>query len=557
MINKSGMFRITAIAIFPALIFLASCEMPESVRLKASPTLQIPIPLKNGVDNGFIRDYVTVAAIEKKLSGVSDQLSIRVYEYAADNTFMDTFGIDRNPGEQPVQTYLVTYPFFDMSLDLQKYINGTPLDENAPSRVPPLVIPPGISGAYTFPPLEVDLGSMKNLLSNVTFYSTGFALDAGDDPEGLKNALRVWIPQLKIGDENYSEQGVLVDGKLVFSGADIYPNEPLLLTGTSSVSEKISIYIKLLAGVSAGTYGSEIDFNWNTVRVSPPANNKLEGEFQFGSYLNDLGGAQFAAIPAYLYMDTKAITGLDVKITTSGGSIEWPSNSPKDAYRINSSSGWKPPSGLDISNPHGKYDFATIVNGDGNQVLKYSVSTPSVILSSNDIDNDMRISATLAVLLPMAFVFPTGERIAIGDTNYLPIKFEALDNFLGESSNSTLAEIDEQLGGNMPKKISLRITDIENNITSPIYLAIATNKAETEWAVVAIDASDSITPGNPKVIELLDPDSLAKLPAVKFLIKDEGYGGRFYIQSQEAGDLLFSLKLSVVAEIDLDKKVEF
>jgi hypothetical protein len=612
--DKIAKFKIMAGVMVLALISLASCEIPQSVRVKASPTLQIPIPMGEGLNNSFIHSYTNIEEIREKLKDQAEQgKGISIYDYESTD-LMEHFGIERPEGGNPAQTYLITYPLFDIDLNFNQYLNGTLLDTDK-SRVPEVDISIEISNRVAetveratqwgsiesgdLPYIEwidpfmgnspeVYLGDMKNLVSDITFETdTGFSIIV--DPKNadmLQKAIRIRIPQLKIGDEwdrgkDSWVKGVLKEGntKLVFKSADIDPDEPLLLlsdgtdSGKKIRSEKVEVHVRLVNKANAGKYKTELNFNWYSADVK--SNNKDPREFKgfnLGSYLNSLGsGAKFEKVPAYLYVSTPSNSNIN------GFTIEIDTASPEESFllqrkHITSENGEALPSWLDKPSTS-NYDFTDTINrGDS---INYKVIPPdAVTLYRNKIENEtnQKITVYLAVLLPMVFKF-TGDGIQISDDPdtgenesgyYFPINFQGLDDFLGNGSGSNsggksvLDDINEQLGDGGVNSLTLRFRDIDNKITSPIYLAVVTdttivaNPGPGDWEIVKI-ASDA----EDRDIDIKNVISLTGLPPIKFLVKDEkGQGGRLYIQSKDdANSSAFSVKISVIAGIDLDKKL--
>jgi hypothetical protein len=520
---------------------------------------------------------------------------------------MKHLNIDETNYGSPVQTYLITYPLFDMSLDFNEYLKGTRLDTDA-NRVPPVDISIEISNQLTnavnlafqqgkpqgadLPysdwidpfqgnPPEVDLGDMKNLLSDITFNTgTSFTIKVSpENAEQMKEAIRIRVPRLKIGGEKDIEaswvKGELKENntKLVFMSSitETDKTTPLLLLSTGTPqekddSEKIEVHVRLVNEIGAGTYETELNFDWYSVQVTPNDNSKKSGEFKgfnLGSYLSNLGdNVEFETIPAYLYVTAPSSIGgfNDVKIDGA--------NAPGNSFTLKTDDikGENLPSWLDET-PKYEYDFASIVNkGDS---IKYTIeTTAATTLYRHTLSTDTmpKITANLAVLLPMVFKFPKTGEFPINDEDgtgwYLPIKFQGLDDFLGNGSDTgdtnVMEEIDKQLGEGGVNRLTLRLRDIKNGVTSSIYLATVTDPtikspAKNDWEIV------EIANGGGKDIEIKNVASLSALPPIKFLIKEDGQGqgGRLYIQSQETeGEPAFSVKISVVAGVNLDKKID-
>jgi hypothetical protein len=141
--------------------------------------------------------------------------------------------------------------------------------------------------------------------------------------------------------------------------------------------------------------------------------------------------------------------------------------------------------------------------------------------------------------------------------NYLPINFKGLYDFL-DGEDSVLKQIDDELGEDSEvKNITLNLKDIQNEVTGPIYLAIGEkNHISTTWRDV-ISIADGVTPAPVDLGNI----NLSALD-IKFLVPEESAGppstGLLYIQRQEAAeDIAFSIKISVIADIALDKEIDF
>jgi hypothetical protein len=594
---KTGVYGMIAALTIPALFFLASCEMPESIRVKASPTFQIPIPLGEGMDNSFIRPYVNTKTITEKLSVAGKKASVFKYTYENGQT----------------QTYLINYPLFEMDLDFDEYLNK--INEDNTSRVPPVVISPELAarmnevynlawrGGYLdsdgnlpyssswgnvgwvlFDTMVIDLGDMKSLASNICLQQEEgitFTLKAETQTaaEQLRNAIRIRIPKLNIGSTGYDKtawaQGEL-DGKNVVFKRGSFDQVPVLLIPNDTASEKIEIELCLANKLDAGTYTTELGFNWYSAEVYPDTvNGKIDG-FELGSYFEELKAngdveVEFASVPAYFYLSTPKSISTEPTITISGAdaaSFDLPLRNRIHDYDDDSSLEWllDPSDGSKIK----KYNFVSILNG-GNEI-KYDISKSSsspVTVFKNNIEEDDKIIANLAVLLPMTFKFTPNSvamEITINNGNYagtyLPINFKELDEFLGGDNsigdNSVMEQINEQLGGEGFKNLTFRLREIKNDVTSTLYLAVATKTSsvgispDEYWNIIPIENDPST-----HEIRIDSPESLKKLPEVKFLLKEDTTTGyTLSIKPQDTDNVAFGVKISVVAGINLDKTLD-
>jgi hypothetical protein len=605
--NKPGIRGLMA-ATIPALFFFASCEMPESIRIKASPTIQIPIPLGEGVDNSFIRPYVNTDTITENLSGADKK--VLVADYKSDD----------------VQTYLITYPLFDMDLDFNEYINGAGINDT--SRVPPVEISQEYSalmeetwrfaesfgylnsdGSLPFnrwvrlSTMEIDLGDMKSLISDICLKEEGvtFTLEAGSEMAArqLQKAIRIRVPQLKIGSSDYGVylgedawvSGAVEGKNVVFRkkpGTNIDPSDPVLLLSSADyyekeASEKIAIEIRLANTIDAGTYKSELGFNWSSAKVYPQyaESGAFQGEidgFNLRSYLDELGingvTVEFDSIPAYLYVKTPDNFATKPEISISGmtanDAVDWP-----DAGKISDPGSYNwllSDSGRENIT---RYDFAQVLNQPAAKI-KYQIKMSAAVTIYSGTSAKKKITANLAVLLPMIFKFTPQPQFGAKTINiaggeqagtYLPINFKEMDDFLGSSNSgndSVMDQIDEQLGEGGVNGLELRLTDIKNKVTSPIYLAIATKTSAAgippdEWNIIPIKDPGPNEERKSYTIPIENPGSLKSLPEIKFLLKrnDPTSGYTLSIQPQNAADeTAFGVKISVVADISLDKTLE-
>jgi hypothetical protein len=610
--NRTANFKIPVLALVPVLVFLASCEFPQSARIKASPSLRIPIPLGNGENNSFIRSYISAERVQEQLKGDGGGKTPKVYNYALTAEDKTNFGIGGNSGSDPIQTYLITYPLFDMSLDFDEYLNGTPLDTDEDTdeskRVPNIVITDSIAGtvnramqmyptgenglSYTYwiDPFqgkspEVDLGDMKNLLSDITFKSTtSFIINVTpQNAEDMKKALRIRIPQLKIGNATDTSSNSWVTGELntaktelEFKSSGIDTTDVLLLpqNGTDLDKEKITIHVRLVNKIGAGNYPATLNFDWNSANITPNNDNKRTGEFkglELGSYLKDLGsGVKFEKIYAYFNIEApQSYDDFKVAITSAqgsliegtvnvelGGEIDIVGRPVEDAY----------PEWL-LSDAKEYIDFTDALTGK--DAIKYTITPPkTAMINYDDLkdDNSPKITATLVILLPMSFTFTPvqgEEKISIptekenGGT-YLPVKFQGLDDFLGggegdDDKGSVMGEIDDVLGEGGLTNLQLNLSITENNATSSIYLGVEDTEETTEWQVLEIAKNNS------KSFQI-NARSLSSIPSIRFLVKagDDG-NGRLYIKSQAAGgtgSVDFKVKISVEADVNVDKSID-
>jgi hypothetical protein len=292
--------------------------------------------------------------------------------------------------------------------------------------------------------------------------------------------------------------------------------------------------------------------------------------FNLKSYLSALGSnVTFAAVPAYTYVTTPTVVPNDKFKVTITGSKEDDNVTAKNSFapKREDIKENNPPEWFSDT-PTSTYDFTGLLNSGSS--ISYEVEMPEAIIEiTKDVDIG-KITANLAVLLPMVFKFEanSSEEKQINNSEgapgyYLPISFAGLDKFLegggGSGGKSVMEQIEEQLGeGSGIGNIELRLKDIKNNVTSSIYLAIPDPKKSVpgpgDWTLIEI-VSDKPDP-DPLSFKNI---SLDELPQIKFLLKEPGKeaGGTLYIKSVDSAGTQpdFSVKISVVADINLDKTI--
>ncbi|MDR0709299.1 MAG: hypothetical protein LBF77_04455, partial [Spirochaetaceae bacterium] len=346
------------------------------------------------------------------------------------------------------------------------------------------------------------------------------------------------------------------------------------------------IEIRLVNKITVGEYESEFDFNWHSADIKPEVQDGEFRGFNLGSYLDELGsGAAFEKVPAYLYISVPDSLGsgfgnsLTVSITGSGiSSINDDDESRYSLVENNIKDEEGNPADLSawFNNLKEVYDFTDTLNARSSQSIKYIVGyTGSMPIRREYIGENEKLIANLAVLLPMAFTLPgvEGEKFTVTGSGeyagpYIPVKFQGLDDFLGSGGtgsgnsggDSVMDQINKQLGGGGVKSLTLKLRDIKNNVTGDIYLAIAKrpgisdvgNQNPADWEIVKVVSGEA-----DREIDIESTQSLTQLPPIKFLVREEGGQGRLYIQSQEdENSVAFSVKISVVADINLDKTID-
>jgi hypothetical protein len=553
------------------------------------------------------------------------------------------FGVDK------VQTYLITYPLFDVDLDFKKYIDELAPDlSDMKERVWLLPVPEELSTAMKtaynlsaaagkldgenlryedWLPLAggtdkitIPLGHMKNVISDITFDNeerVKIVIKVRSDAkettkDALQKAVRIRAPRIMIGKESDEAASWVVgtweykDGirdRLVFEGKNVVYNktEGLLLKSEGEpaqkkASENVEIEIKLANRIDEGDYYLQFDFNWYSVDIKPQSGDadsegNFSGEFEgfnLKSYLTAFGedtDTDFKKVPAHFYIDHPKTVSFDVKIADSDGKELDEDKAIAKAEIDDILDKDEPVISLVSNPPTHSYDFTDTFNEGGN--IKYKIILEGeVTVEREKLDkNDTKVTANLVVLLPMIFDLSSGNKFIITDGNdkgsYIPINFAGMDDFQ-EGNSNVMGQIDEQLkGSGSVRSLTLKFSDIQNEVTgNNLYLAI--ERDADKWTPVQL-ADGSSHPGVP-IMGGEDSLSFSQFPKIKFLLKAEVLGtvppagtdilgdaplppgsneegsdekALFYIKEQvDENSVAFNVNISVVADIDLDTKID-
>ena len=204
-------FLIVSVALMPVLFSCGNLTVPESVSIKTNAKVQIPL----GTASLNVGEYV---GPDKIRTTVQDALKDSA---TGSNAAIYTYAKDEN---DPVLRYLVSYPAFDMPLDISSYLSGLSGLTN-PFE--------GMETSYPLPkldPITLDLGksiSMSDFADEMA--GDGISVESNQSlSEGTANISSANLPSIHVEGNTekvtftrmYYESGVL---RITFTKNDSFP----------------------------------------------------------------------------------------------------------------------------------------------------------------------------------------------------------------------------------------------------------------------------------------------------------------------------------------------
>ncbi|MDR0503054.1 MAG: hypothetical protein LBH16_07005 [Treponema sp.] len=382
------------------LIAVISCEIPQSVTVRGTPGIYLPLgnPFEAMAQDQRIENLISMDSIKEAMSGVG-----MIYEYT-DPAFGNTL------------VYLLQYPIMEMRLDLSESINEAlsagdepqsytissdiPVDQGLFNTMYPngcFLTPSGPSSTAGAPLFSLDLSSMARLIKRLE--GTAFGLEL-DDPDNIFfGKIRIEIPGFGI---SYATAPVRDGTKIRYIGSVTQFN-PFSTALDSNNNLPISVKI---TGPCSGTITPGMIFEWDNADIDT-SGNELNGEYPLDLELRDFlgSGVSFNQVRGYIYIGG---VGDNAAITLTSGSTNLISNiDGTPASNILSDrerpvftdpfTGSIPPDSLanDYINLAGVFNSATP------SAISYSILIPAM-----RIDNSMEdrvIYADMVICLPLEF----------------------------------------------------------------------------------------------------------------------------------------------------------
>jgi hypothetical protein len=569
MIMKSSLRIGLAVALCAGL--LAACEIPQSVTIKSSPGVHVPLGSPFGNENTLIDDFLNIDQLKSQMG---DGFAGEIYNYNYSAIQVDV----TNPaitvdgtvtGVNPVQTYVVRYPVADMD----NFISFDDLD------IPSVTIPaPGSAEVGGLPagaalpvasqesdPVYLPLDSMKEWVKEITFNddtpgAVKYTKVILKGAAGFADSLQLQIINLGIGPTGFVSglQGTGEnEGDLLFTATQAtLPSFDL-----TNPANKIEVKSKLSKVPSESRdIPVEVKLEWKEADIYPPDGlftDTIEG-LSVSDLTEFLGGAAFKYIPAYMYINgapagtTMTLNAKYAGLTdhflvgnaTTGASI---TSAPFDPSTVGATVSELEYIGMIPAPSVSSFDFAGPFNAT-DTVIEYTIALPGVVTIQND-GVAQKIKADLVIVLPLDFTVPRGNAtgpnanvVTIDGTDYIKLNLDAIPDSTEDLFGRTSDADGMVLDGLTMRYASVTLSQIQNSVTTGLVLGLQSIDQIIpldDWASPPpITFTDLTYPFNPGFVVLVEP------PA-------SGQAGSLTIKPV-TDDPRFDFFLSVDAQADLN-----
>ncbi|MCL2155450.1 MAG: hypothetical protein FWH53_07295 [Leptospirales bacterium] len=568
-----------------ASIISISCTVPESITIKGSPELYVPLGSPFDKEKEGLVDYISTDKIKEIMNKDGDN-KLEIYEY---------MGSAINGIADDTLTYLVHYPIADMQLELDEYVESVIKDNDvetsikipaAASSLGPIFNQQFPTGCYltnegsaeqTFdeekPTLSIPLDDMVKLVREVNV--TELALEIPYSVEFEDNIL-ISIPAFGIINEQRGTPSP--DGKwLRFVNSTKTKFEPRvdLAKGNTKNKNSLDIYVKLEGPVS-GTIDIKIVFDWIEATIDATGND-FEGEYLIeneDALSNFLGGAKFKKVLGYMYVDgiedptpplenTIALEALNVNTNTTI------LNESSKFYRADKPD-LRDPFDEDIPTPSiTPIDLTAVLNSGANTNLKYKINLAEWKIYRNALQSE-KITADLIIMLPLELeIRGTAEyTFPINGDDFKYIQLDLEDIYTKDDDKDIFGRDgdDDGLLRNLDwveisiKSLEKNDDDLRKSITAidPKLIAIlvefGTEKrlisSATGWELGRLDSTNYAYPFSPDFKVLLEKDK-------KTNGTYEDYA-TFKVKRPDPGEeLKFDFNVVVEAKVKIDETKKF
>ncbi|MDR1836969.1 MAG: hypothetical protein LBQ89_04855 [Treponema sp.] len=536
-----------------------SCEIPQSITIKGSPEVYIPLgKLSSLFDEGEgITDFVSAAKIREMMGGTS---GMSLYDY-------------RGPAvDSGVQAFLIHYPITEMTLDLSKYLNEAMDNDDTDYSftIPDLsaeypafagnlgaLFQPGgtfedgcfinanrLSATEGSPLFIISLGDMATLLKSVKGGAGAFGLKLSNYDPSFDAALKVKIPALGITDYI---SGTKNGNNLVFANAAEFTFFPQTVE-----DHELKIYFKFDAPCS-GTIAPEMIIDWEEATVDTSEIGGMTGDYEIENILGEFlgGGVGFKDVRGYIYIGG----GIGEKASMSlglGSSQLLNDESLHDVERPSFSdpfTGNIPSHSLATPAP---ISLKEALNAQEASTLAYDIHIDEMILEAEDVDEDVVIFADLVILLTLEFevrnipssTVPNGY-VKLDFGNVFPEPEEGKDIFMRKGN-------DEDLLNNLDT-VKIVLSDIDNNIFQLDKLSILVINTGSEAYSGYLHFSDTNPSLTIDMHELPFPFS----PKFEILLKKDDGQDYATLKILRNSAPVFDFFLAAIAKASINETIEF
>lgn len=431
------------------LIFMISCEIPQSVSIRGNPHLRLslgsPFEGKTGLS-----DYLGIEKIKEMMGDPGTFKETEVYNYTG----------EKFPG---VQTYIIRYPIVEMTLDLNEYVEKSISNTPNTSEYQITGIPDFPAGDYYYitefgsspnddniPLYRISLYDMAKLVLRVKGDRFGVAIPYSDS---FRDNLEIKIPAF--GITNYISGVPSPDGTMLeFIG---HPNNDEFCPGDPGVlnsNRELEVFVRL-SGKCEGTINVFPVFDWTEATINPQddGTDGLKGTYPIKyNFAEFLGDAEFSEIDGYVYVNGVGNRASMSLLIDSQQLVDDSKKLDPGLFEVYSDG--------EISVP--SYDppipLAWAFNAYDSFNMKYTIKIDEWVVYKAD-DNKDIITADFVIMLPLKLKISNDS----GVDGY--VKLDLGDAFKNSSNKDLFGREDnEDLFGNI-EEVTI-IIENKNNITA-------------------------------------------------------------------------------------------
>lgn len=365
-------------------LVMVSCsfEIPQSITVKGSPGLYVPLGSPFGEDTR-IEKYIDFSSIGEMM-GTNQDANIKMYDYP---------GYSKDSADK-VQAYLVHCKIAEMNLNLSEYVEQLDILSNVETAVSGTI--PGSGRDMNVP---IGFGTMQDWITKVTGAKFTLTLTLSGSPGTVSVRFYSADPAHAADQLDHVETRD-------FSGAAA--TTVTFNSGSFTFYPKAGLTISINAPV--GTFFQpKLEFEWTSAMVKP---NKQDADYE-GSYSFTLGdltgylgeGVAFKSIPTYIYMKfPQSFNNTD--ITLKGNDQALPGINNQDPEIIRKSVLEEIDLSKEVMNDPitfggNGFDFASLFMNSKNIKLDYNINIGE--FSINRSGNEGKITVDLVIVLPLEF----------------------------------------------------------------------------------------------------------------------------------------------------------
>jgi hypothetical protein len=539
------------------LLAAISCQIPESVTLKGSPGVHLPLGSPFALMDKTLEDYIEFDKIKEMMGGEGS--NIRVYEYTGEDV------------DEKVQAYLILYPITGMEFNLQDYIDRIIKDDDAEftARIPVSITNP--PDGY-FPPngyhltrgdnntveeqpvvnqatdvvnplFTIDLPDMAKLVKEVTSGPFGLELDYQED---FHDHLWISIPDLGIPYIQGSDELIEGERKLRFvtnSSTTLHPQDDFK-------NNKISIYV-IATGPCQGMIEPKMVFEWEEATIDT-VSKPISGEYTINN--RDLeeflgGGIAFKNITGYIYADGVG-PNAEISLKVAGVLDDLVPNSQLkevDDHPSFSDPFDQPIPQHSLDEP---IDLTNTLNSStaGAIELEYIITIHDKRIEKANMNEKERIFADLVILLPLEFTVTTPPSDNQQAARFAKLHLKDLFPDPGEKDWFQREDKPDDLFNNL-KSVKFILSDLKNEILGgKIYISVLVNNNSK-----LLDLQS----GNPSIefdMRNLPPPFI---PQFEILIEKENSanGAPFWLKRKKTDNAKFDFSLTIQARTDINQTI--